>query len=171
MTVGPQWANQSTSQTIQLEPSFLVPQAVLQTAIEPTGNDTTITYYTWGSRPAYMVFLHFADFQNAQDRQFDIYLNGNRLNEKPYSPQHLAVSCISNSEWFRSTDKNYNITLAATATSVLPPVLNAIEIYSLLAFDSPTTFPKDCELSFSTSSAHIFCIKFLTYLWKIGISS
>lgn len=132
------------------------PLAVLQTAVTATGNGTTLSY-TWQAenRPAYsfMVFLHFADFQNTQPRQFYVYLNGNRLglSDKPYSPQYLASSTVSNSGWYRAIDGVYNITLVAAAVSVLPPILNAIEIYTLLVFDTPTTFPDDCEFSHSQS--------------------
>ncbi|CAL5064751.1 unnamed protein product [Urochloa decumbens] len=84
---------------------------------------------------------------NNQARQFDIYFNGNRLglSDKPYSPQYLASSSVSTSGWYRATDGNYNITLVATAASVLAPMLNAIEIYTLLTFDTPTTFPEDFD--------------------------
>ncbi|TVU09250.1 hypothetical protein EJB05_42705, partial [Eragrostis curvula] len=142
--VGPQSTNRSTSQKIQ-PGSMLVPQAVLQTALEPAANVTTYNY-TWVGRSASpsMVFLHFADFQGTQVRQFDIYFNDKR-SDKPYSPLFLAGSALSNSVWVRTADSKYNITLAATATSVLPPMLNALEIYTLLKFDSLTTFPKDFD--------------------------
>jgi hypothetical protein len=92
-----------------------------------------------------MVFLHFADFQSAQARQFRIYFNGDRpgLSEKPYSPPYLASSTVYNYGWYRATDNTYNITLTATPDSVLPPMCNAIEIYTQLALDGPTTFSKD----------------------------
>jgi len=97
-------------------------------------------------RPAYsfMVLLHLADFQSAQLREFDIYFNGNLL-APSYRPPYLASSTVRSSGWYRAADGNYNITLVATAVSELPPMLNAIETYTLLAFDTPTTFPNDCE--------------------------
>ncbi|XP_025802351.1 probable LRR receptor-like serine/threonine-protein kinase At1g51810 isoform X2 [Panicum hallii] len=147
----PQWRNLSTAQNMQPDPSFVEPVAVLQTAATATGNNTALSYKWWQAqnRPAYsfMVLLHFADFQSAQLREFDIYFNGNRLgpSDKPYRPQYLASSTVCSSGWYRASDGNYNITLVASAVSELPPMLNAIEIYTLLAFDTPTTFPDDFD--------------------------
>jgi hypothetical protein len=135
------------------------PLPVLQTAIVPLGNKTTLSYAWSGSAvTSFMVFLTFADFQNTKIRQFEITLNGNPLgpNEKSYTPSYLVASTISNSGWYRASDNKYNLILNATATSELPPMINAIEIYKLLAFDSPATYPKDCELSLFHTHTHIF---------------
>jgi len=149
MTVGPQWRNLSTTQNMQPDPSFVEPVAVLQTAATATSNNTALSYPWQENRPAYsfMVFLHFADFQSAQTRQFDIYFNGNRLgpSDEPYSPRYLASSTVCSSGWYKASDGNYNITLVAAAVSELPPMINAIEIYTLLTFDTPTTFPDDFD--------------------------
>ncbi|KAF8650320.1 hypothetical protein HU200_063972 [Digitaria exilis] len=146
---GPQWANLSTALHIDEDPTFVEPLRVLQTAVTLAGNSTTFTL-TWPEyREVYsfMVFLHFADFQFAQLRQFDIYFNGNRLGQsgKPFSPPYLEASCVYNSEWYKAPDNQYNITLAATATSVLPPMLNAFEIYTEISNDNPTTLPADFD--------------------------
>uniref|UniRef100_A0A0E0B1X9 Malectin-like domain-containing protein n=1 Tax=Oryza glumipatula TaxID=40148 RepID=A0A0E0B1X9_9ORYZ len=42
-------------------------------------------------------------------------------------------------------DSQFNVTLAATAESVLPPMLNAYEIYTLIVHDTPTTFQQDVD--------------------------
>ena len=138
----------SITGTVEPDPSFMEPQSVLQTAVGAAGNDQTLTYVWWNYNRlfSFMVFLHFADFQNTQIRQFDMYFNGNRLNEKPYSPPYLAASCVYSSGWYRTGDAKYNITLKATAASALPPMLNGIEIYTRINLDSQMTFPKDCEL-------------------------
>jgi hypothetical protein len=158
MGFNPQWRNLSTAQNMQPDPSFVEPVAVLQTAATATGNNTALSYKWQENRPAdsFMVLLHFADFQSAQLREFDIYFNGNRLGpcDKPYRPQYLASSTVCSSGWYRASDGNYNITLVASAVSELPPMLNAIEIYTLLAFDTPTTFPDDCEFFTSSLTPH-----------------
>jgi len=152
---------------MQPDPSFVEPVAVLQTAATATGNNTALSYTWQDSRPAYsfMVFLHFADFQSAKLREFDIYFNGNRLgpSDRPYRPLYLESSTVCSSGWYRATDGNYNITLVATAVSELPPMLNAVETYTLLAFDTPTTFPDDCEFFtfFPYSSFSSCCQKWI----------
>ncbi|WVZ64694.1 hypothetical protein U9M48_014182 [Paspalum notatum var. saurae] len=145
MYFDPQLSNLSTTQSIQPDPNFTEPVSVLQTAVTTTGNDTTLSC-TWQLSGTTYSILHLADFQNTQTRQFDVYLNGDRLgSDKPYTPQYLASSSVFTSGWYKAADGNYNITLVATTVSVLPPILNAVEIYTLLAFDTPTTFPKDFD--------------------------
>ena len=152
----PQWANMSTAQAIQPDPGSAVPLPVLQTAAAAAGNGTALNYPWRTTRATYcfMVLLHFADFQSAQLRQFDVYFNGDRLGqgEKPYSPPYLAAASVR-SGWHSAVDGMYNLTLAATAASQLPPMLNALEIYTAIAMDSPATFRADCELSFFSSPA------------------
>ncbi|KAL6846308.1 hypothetical protein ACP4OV_023756 [Aristida adscensionis] len=178
MTTDPQWANLSTAQVIPPNPGFMEPLPVLQTAIAAAGNSSTTLSYPWqkhSSACPFMVFLHFSDFQNAQLRQFDIYLNGNRLRpagEKAVSPPYLAASCVYSSGWYRAPDGAYNLTLVATAASVLPPMLNAIEIYYLVAFDRPMTFPKDLNLSNSNLGGRISKnFTLLTALENLDLSS
>ncbi|RLN34849.1 putative LRR receptor-like serine/threonine-protein kinase PAM74 [Panicum miliaceum] len=108
--VDPRWSNLSTAQNMQPDPSFAEPVVVLQTAATATGNSTALSYTWQDNRPAYsfMVFLHFADFQSAQLREFDIYFNGNRLgpSDKPYRPPYLASSTVCSFGWYRATDGN-----------------------------------------------------------------
>ncbi|KAK3149850.1 hypothetical protein QOZ80_3AG0223870 [Eleusine coracana subsp. coracana] len=144
----PLWANLSTMGSVQPDPDFMQPLTVLQTAVAAGGNDTILTI-TWQENKrsdSFMVFLHFADFQNTQLRQFGIYLNGNRLgaSNKPHNPTFMAASCVYAS-MYRANDGSYNITLAATSMSMLPPMLNALEVYTIIANDSPITFPNDCK--------------------------
>ncbi|XP_062193803.1 probable LRR receptor-like serine/threonine-protein kinase At1g51810 isoform X4 [Phragmites australis] len=143
-----QWTNLSTELTIQPDPSFAVSSPILRTAVAAIGNDTVLTVTAWqDSRKTYsfMAFLHFADFQNTQLRQFDIYFNGNQLGSS-YNPSSLVASCVySSSALNTTTDGTYNITLAATAKSMLPPMINAFEIYNLIPHSIPTTFSKDID--------------------------
>ncbi|KAK3133149.1 hypothetical protein QOZ80_6AG0532990 [Eleusine coracana subsp. coracana] len=93
--------------------------------------------------------------ENAQLRQFDIYFNGDRLvgGSSPYSPSYLVATCVYTSVAIPAVvDGQYNITLVSTAKSVLPPMINAIEIYTLVPRNSPTTFSKDSESIYSSPS-------------------
>uniref|UniRef100_K4A0A1 Malectin-like domain-containing protein n=1 Tax=Setaria italica TaxID=4555 RepID=K4A0A1_SETIT len=146
---GPQWANLSTTRTIQPDPSFVEPLPVLQTAVTLANNSTTFNY-TWPEYRAadsLMLFLHFADFQSTQLREFDIYFNGNRLRQsgKLFSPPYLSGSCVYSPVWYKPVDNKYNITLVGAETSVLPPMLNAFEIYKQISNDNPTTLPEDFD--------------------------
>ncbi|TVU09247.1 hypothetical protein EJB05_42701 [Eragrostis curvula] len=146
--VDSRWTNRSNRSAIQPDPKFVEPLPVLQTAVEASGNDMVLTPVTWNDTRAtlsFIVFLHFADFQNLQLRQFDRYFNSQKLQESPYIPSFLVASCIYSSTAVTANDRTYNITLVATAKSVLPPMVNAIEVYTLHPHKSPTTFSKDFD--------------------------
>uniref|UniRef100_A0A0D9XCT2 non-specific serine/threonine protein kinase n=1 Tax=Leersia perrieri TaxID=77586 RepID=A0A0D9XCT2_9ORYZ len=144
-------SNLATTSTIELEDTFAVPMPVLQTAITAAGNMTKLNITTWhdSSLTEYMVFLHFADFQNSQFRQFDADMNDNQLGTKnsisAYHPSYLAAGCVFSSNWLRANDGDYIITLVGTAVSVLPPMLNAFEIYKRIPHKNLMTFHVDFD--------------------------
>ncbi|KAL5201551.1 hypothetical protein ABZP36_035905 [Zizania latifolia] len=110
----PSWANLSTTSTIQTESTYAVLSSVLQTAVTPTGNNTVLSVNTWQDTTAteYVVFLHFADFQKSKPRQFDVYPDVDIVMEA-FNPSYLSASRVYTT-WFKATNGNYNITLAAT---------------------------------------------------------
>ncbi|KAK3133151.1 hypothetical protein QOZ80_6AG0533020 [Eleusine coracana subsp. coracana] len=157
--INPRWVNLSTTGPIQPDPNFMQPLTVLRKAVTAASNETTLTITWQENKKAYsfMAFLHFADFQNTQPRQFDIYFNGEQLgaSDKPHNPAFMAASCVYSSSMYRATDGSYNITIASTAMSVLPPMLNALEIYTVIPNDSPITFPKDFSTYDSTTDSRL----------------
>uniref|UniRef100_A0A0E0II62 Protein kinase domain-containing protein n=1 Tax=Oryza nivara TaxID=4536 RepID=A0A0E0II62_ORYNI len=145
MNADPAWANLSTTSTIKTGSTFAVPSSVLQTAVTPSGNSTVLNVISWQDTTAkeYVVYLHFADFQSSKLREFDAYPDANQVVYN-YTPHYLLSSSVY-TPLFRAIAGEYNITLAATANSALPPMLNAFEIYFLITYDGTTTFSKDFD--------------------------
>ncbi|KAF0915183.1 hypothetical protein E2562_034144 [Oryza meyeriana var. granulata] len=114
----------------------------MQTAIEAVANHTIINIIFVCGRNI-MLFLHFADFNNSQLRQFNVSLNKDQPYQ--YSPPYLTADALSNSGWSTDSDGRYSIRLERTTASKLPPMINALEIYTLIFHDSSTTFPTDFE--------------------------
>ncbi|XP_048527694.1 probable LRR receptor-like serine/threonine-protein kinase At1g51810 [Triticum urartu] len=143
------WANLSTKEHIQQDDnSVAVPILVLQTAVSPINNVTVLNVGTWRAYKRsfeFKFFLHFTDIQNTQLRLFDLYVNDDQWLQT-YSPPYLAISYMYSSAWNKTTDGKYNITLAASPTSVLPPMINAYEVYNNIPHDTPRTSTKDCEM-------------------------
>ncbi|WVZ49339.1 hypothetical protein U9M48_000707 [Paspalum notatum var. saurae] len=149
-----QWQKTSTHQMIAPDTTFNVPLEILQTAVEPAGNGTSLTVIfrqqeEFRSRLAadqkFVAFLHLADFQDSQRREFDIYINDIPVILKPYRPQYLQASCVVSSEYSPRLDGTH-ITLVRTVASVLPPMLNALEIYAVVDMDdTPATRPPDFD--------------------------
>uniref|UniRef100_A0A0D9XCS3 Protein kinase domain-containing protein n=1 Tax=Leersia perrieri TaxID=77586 RepID=A0A0D9XCS3_9ORYZ len=139
----PTWRNISTESPIELSSTYAVPLPVIQTAVEAVSNNTTLSII-WQDRShknEYKAYLHFADFQNTELRQFNIYVH-NKFKVDLYSPSYLAPSVvISNPGWYKSDDIDgtYNITLKATATSKLPPMINGLEAYTRIYHVNPQT--------------------------------
>ncbi|ONM54434.1 putative LRR receptor-like serine/threonine-protein kinase [Zea mays] len=94
-----------------------------------------------------MIFLHFTDFQDTQLRQFDILINENQSGPKltAYNDTWYLTPTHVHTKSYRADDGKYNVTLAATKASVLPPMINALEIYIRVPYESPTTLPQDFD--------------------------
>ncbi|KAF0915187.1 hypothetical protein E2562_034148 [Oryza meyeriana var. granulata] len=140
----PTWKNLSTVSAIKQDSIYTVPSTIIQTAVEAVGNNTMLNI-TWQDTTTrgygLKFFMYFADFQNSQLRQFNVSLND--VEPYQYSPPYLTSDVLYNSGWSTATDGNYNISLVPTAASKLPPMINALEIYTLIPHHSPMTFPAD----------------------------
>lgn len=118
---------------------YKLPSQVLSTAITPTKASDPLIYswYTFGQTNSYYVYLHFAEIKNLQaneSRAFDIFLNG-KLFYGPIVLGYLnATTIYSTSPLAALTDLagNYTFSLVKRGNSTLPPILNAIEIYTTL---------------------------------------
>lgn len=176
----PMWKNISTVSTIS---NYIIPLPVIQTAIEAVSKNTTLEY-NWRDNEGshyYKTYMYFADFQNSQLRQFNISFN--TLTNDQYSPLFLSPSVVVNKhEWYKSDDGTYTITLKATAESILPPMINALEVYTRISHTNPKTLPTDCKNSIFIYSIlfiaipvlsgltllftlmHNYNIKFITYI-------
>ncbi|GMI93761.1 IMPAIRED OOMYCETE SUSCEPTIBILITY 1 [Hibiscus trionum] len=80
----------------------------------------------------YYFYLHFAEIQVLeanQSREFNIYFN-ETLILGPYSPKNLSADTFYSTSAFRAGV----ISLVRTANSTLPPILNAIEVYTVKEF-------------------------------------
>lgn len=133
----------------------------MQTAMETTSNKTVLNVINMLDKEStheYKLYLHFADFQNSQLRQFNVCIN----DQPPFqfSPSYLAADAVSNVHgWYNAKDGVYTVDLVPTAASNLPPMLNAYELYIRIHHVNPKTFPSDCK-----DSLPIYQI-LLCFLW------
>uniref|UniRef100_A0A0E0M0A3 non-specific serine/threonine protein kinase n=1 Tax=Oryza punctata TaxID=4537 RepID=A0A0E0M0A3_ORYPU len=156
------WLPQSTSGLIKISTRSLisrytddvyeVPVAVLKTAATTSSTSTALNFLWaaptgWDAAPGYLIGLHFTDFQQDQLREFDIYYNKDlwNVNNEKTKPPYLLANYINGSTPYTSDNALYNISLVATNASVLPPMLNAIEIYYQVQQDEKMTSSEDVE--------------------------
>ncbi|XBJ20814.1 hypothetical protein VPH35_011577 [Triticum aestivum] len=148
-----EWSEISTAKRVHnMEgSSFDVPSAVMQTAVTPINSSSPIQF-TWDAEPSanvpdpgYICILHFSELQplpvNAL-RQFYVTLNGQLWLGKGLTPQYLYTNAVFNGIPSHGSHQ-YNVSLNATTNSTVPPILNAIEIFSVLPTTGITTATHD----------------------------
>ncbi|XP_057734945.1 probable LRR receptor-like serine/threonine-protein kinase At1g05700 isoform X2 [Arachis stenosperma] len=128
---------------------FKVPVVVLETSATPKNATASLDFY-WEedyhnneTQHQYYFYLHFADLRKVAPNQtssFTITINGVlwATVELLYAN---AYSTYSKVPWYGS--KKYHISLFRTESSSLPPIINALEIYSVKDFSSQLETQKD----------------------------
>ncbi|XP_052167986.1 probable LRR receptor-like protein kinase At1g51890 [Oryza glaberrima] len=144
----------STTKTVQnvAKDLFEVPSAVMQTAITPRNASDSIEVY-WTADPSaasagdpppgYIAIMHFSELQLVQGnavRAFNISLNDEWLDRM--MPDYLYADADYNTVPFRGSNR-YNLTFRATANSTMPPIINALEIFSVIPTTNVPTYAKD----------------------------
>uniref|UniRef100_A0A0E0DU21 Protein kinase domain-containing protein n=1 Tax=Oryza meridionalis TaxID=40149 RepID=A0A0E0DU21_9ORYZ len=136
------WAVVSTTMTVQnLENDiFEAPSPVMRTAITPRNASGNIEF-AWEAYaqpkdpvPGYVANLHFTEVQLLPSntvREFYINLNGKLLYNESYRPAYLYADAIYNSKPFLRYPL-YNMSINATSNSTLPPIINTIEVFSIM---------------------------------------
>jgi hypothetical protein len=88
--------------------------------------------------------LHFAELQRLDSnatRQFDVTVNGITWYHA-YTPLYLTSDTLYSNRLHQGSN-SYNISLKATANSTLPPIVNAVEIYSVISTANVATDVQD----------------------------
>ncbi|XP_065621921.1 putative leucine-rich repeat receptor-like protein kinase At2g19210 [Quercus suber] len=92
------------------------------------------------------IYMHFAELENLQpnqSRQFNIFLNGN-LWEGSFVPRYLNTITVHSSP-DGEIGQQFQIWINQTETSTLPPILNAVEFYTLKRFLQAQTDQEDVD--------------------------
>ncbi|CAB4302984.1 unnamed protein product [Prunus armeniaca] len=121
-------------------------------------NGTHALYISWmdfDNSAEYFVYMHFAEFEKLQpnqSRQFNITMNGESLHEKVV-PYYLSSSTIYSTRALSTGGQN-NLSIFKAKNSTLPPILNAIEVYSVKEFLESRTNQADVDAITSIKSTY-----------------
>ncbi|KAF2592304.1 hypothetical protein F2Q70_00042785, partial [Brassica cretica] len=77
--------------------------------------------------------MHFAEIQNLgsnEIREFNITYNGGEVWESFFRPHKLKITTIFSPTALSSSDGKFNFTFTMTESSTLPPLINALEVYT-----------------------------------------
>ncbi|GMY34476.1 putative lrr receptor-like serine/threonine-protein kinase, partial [Fagus crenata] len=92
----------------------------------------------------YYIYMHFAevvDLKANQSRSFNITINGNHF-YGPIVPDYLSSNTLYSTSALMIA-QTYKVSIFKTESSTLPPILNAVEIYSVRDFPYSETDQQD----------------------------
>ncbi|XP_047310405.1 probable LRR receptor-like serine/threonine-protein kinase At1g05700 [Impatiens glandulifera] len=128
--------------TLPIMPNlYQLPNVVMSTANVPINpNDSLVfIWYPVNITDQFYIYLHFAELTPNATRMLDIYVNG-KLFYGSYSPKYLQAQTLKGPIDVSST---YMLSLNQTKNSTLPPLLNAIELYTIKQVLHSQTNDKD----------------------------
>ncbi|KAK3135034.1 hypothetical protein QOZ80_5BG0413800 [Eleusine coracana subsp. coracana] len=147
------WNEISTSKTVHnIENDlFEAPSKVMQTAITPRDTSQNIEF-VWDPEPQpkdptpmYMAILHFCEVEllptNAV-REMSVILNRVPWFQFGFSPQYLLTGAAYNVIPVRGFGR-YHVSINATKNSTLPPLVNAVEVFSIISTANVGTESQD----------------------------
>ncbi|KAI3521455.1 hypothetical protein L1887_10923 [Cichorium endivia] len=157
------WPNSTLLYTLDKVSSFLFttidpPSAVMSTAIMPTypKDSININWNPDNTTDQFFMYMHFAEIEilkRNQTREFNIYLNGNLIYPKPFSPLNHTTITVYNAEPDIAAP-TYTLTINKTKNSTLSPIINALELYVLKQIPQRQTDDRDASAMWSIKSTY-----------------
>ncbi|KAJ4899327.1 putative LRR receptor-like serine/threonine-protein kinase [Raphanus sativus] len=139
----PSWNTTMTTGYIDIfQSGYKPPDEVIKTAAYPRSNDEPLELSWTSDDPnarfyAYLYFAELESLKRDESRKIKIFWNGSPVSG-PFNPSPEYSMTLSNSRAF--TGKDHWISVQKASDSTLPPILNAIEIFTAQSLDeSPTT--------------------------------
>ncbi|XP_010500785.1 PREDICTED: probable LRR receptor-like serine/threonine-protein kinase At1g51860 [Camelina sativa] len=148
------WVPFSETETVSLSTDLLVdtstnsynvPQNVANSAITPSR--ATLPLNIWwnlqNTNAQIYIYMHFAEIQNLKSyetREFNITYNGDQVWESYFRPNNLSITTIFSKTALSSSDGLFNFTFTMTKNSTRPPLINGLEVYTVVENLLPGTY-------------------------------
>ncbi|XP_019056626.1 PREDICTED: leucine-rich repeat receptor-like serine/threonine-protein kinase At2g14510 [Tarenaya hassleriana] len=141
------WTEISTNQSVKDADGYEPPRDAVITAATPANaSEPLIVYWPLESPDdQVVVFIHFAEIQSLKAneiREFNILANG-KIDYGTYSPNKFEVETLSNPVPLKCDGGECRLLLLRTQRSTLPPLINAMEIFSVIEFPQSETDQND----------------------------
>jgi len=144
-----EWTQISTALGVINTNIYQPPEDALKNAATPTDASAPLTF-KWNSEKLdvqYYFYAHYAEIQDLQandTREFNILLNGQNLSVTgPEVPDKLSIKTFQSSSPISCNGWACNFQLIRTKRSTLPPLLNALEVYTVIQFPRSETDESD----------------------------
>lgn len=152
----------STSEISSKLDVFALPSSVIKAGIVPENVNQPIQFilnlnHGTDGNTEFLVFFHVTEFSKlhkGEVREFTITVNDMPF-FGPYKPLYLQADTICNTKP-HITGSFVNVSIERTNISTLPPVLNAVELYSLKRLSQLSTYEADGN--FSLEVKHVFLL-------------
>ncbi|KAK3135028.1 hypothetical protein QOZ80_5BG0413730 [Eleusine coracana subsp. coracana] len=147
------WAEISTNETVRNinNDLFEAPSKVMQTAIKPRNSSQDIEL-SWSEpmlppnkdpSPGYIIVMHFSELQELHGAARQFYINLNSMYLDVFTTTLLYSEAVYSTIPFQRGYTKYTLSLNATENSTLPPIINALEIFSVIPTSDVGTDPLD----------------------------
>ncbi|CAF2334991.1 unnamed protein product [Brassica napus] len=141
------WTQISTDLDVVNSNKYAIPKDVLKNAATPTSVSSPLTIEWIPDYPddQYYFYAHFAeipDLQANETREFNVLWNGVQQSG-PFIPRRRIIDTISSKSPLICTGGKCSFQLIRTKRSTLPPLLNALEFYTLIQFTQSETDESD----------------------------
>ncbi|KAG7600295.1 Leucine-rich repeat [Arabidopsis suecica] len=148
-----------TNQTVNVNNDYQPPEIAMVTASVPTDPDAPMNISLFPVEPTLQLsmVMHFAEIQelNSSDvREFNIMYNGKHI-YGPIRPLNFITSSVyTSTEVVADENRQYTFSLRRTENSTLPPLLNAMEIYTVILLPQQATDRKEVDAMMNIKSAY-----------------
>lgn len=141
------WTEISATLIVNNDNEYDPPKKALATAATPSNASAPLTLSWTPANPGdqYYLYSHFAEIQDLQTndtREFELFWNGAVI-IKPFIPSKLAVDTHLDISPRTCKGGKCIYQLIKTARSTLPPLLNALEVYTVIQFPQSETNEND----------------------------
>ncbi|KAF8089131.1 hypothetical protein N665_0517s0018 [Sinapis alba] len=140
-----EWNLVTTTLSVNTSNGFDPPQSVMSSAATYVNDNGTwdIPWNVEDSTTRFHIYLHFAEIQTLlanETREFNVLLNGNEFSE-PFSPKKLGIVTMmaQPDSTLRCERGACRLQLVKTKNSTLPPLLNALEILTVVELSQSET--------------------------------
>lgn len=130
---------------------FEAPSKVMQTAVT-SRNTSEKVEFSWLAKPSpkhptprYVANMHISELHNFGSnavREFYINVNGELWYPLAVKPEYLSAGSVYSIVPFPASNQ-YDVSLNATINSTLPPIINAMEIFSIIPTTNAATDSSD----------------------------
>ncbi|CAH8322262.1 unnamed protein product [Eruca vesicaria subsp. sativa] len=153
----PSWSSIKTTGYIDVfQSGYRPPDEVIKTAASPKSEEETmeLSWTTDDTNARFYAFLYLAELENLktdESRKMKIWWNGSPISEDPFiSPLKYSMTLSAS----RSFTGDHLISLQKTEDSTLPPILNAIEIFTAQSLDEFSTAVEEVHAMESIRSTY-----------------